>query len=241
ISRKMLNTSIEVVSLAAMKAGEEYTLHASKLVEEIEYFPLSTADSAIIGKIDKIIAYDSIIYIFDSSSKIIFVFNDKGMHLASVNQQGHGPGEYKKLDDFTIDRTQGNILVKSNYDQKIFVYNKYGDFIGERPAPFLSSSFYILNDSLLAIYYWKNFNVRIFKDTYPKQPRLFILDKNNDVKSSDLWYRYDDEYGNYIGDNSGFYTVGDSLSFMESIGSLIYRIDRVEGQAMPRYFIDFHK
>jgi len=70
------------------------------------------------------------IYIFDSPSNVIKVFNDKGHLLKSIGRKGHGPGEFPADSTFSmaID-SQGKVIVLDKIKEIIQVYSEQGKFL----------------------------------------------------------------------------------------------------------------
>lgn len=87
----------------------------------IEYIPLETNDSSLIGKISKIIFCNDRFYIFDQVGKKVVLFNRKGEFLKSIHKVGQGPGEYTDPYDMDVD-DEGNVYLSDIVSQNIIVY-----------------------------------------------------------------------------------------------------------------------
>ena len=84
---------------------------------------LQTTDSSMIGKINKVLIDDNLIYIMSDNARI-FVFNDNGDYIKSFSHIGQGPGEYISLSDFDI-KDSTIYLLGSNSIHKYSTDNSY--------------------------------------------------------------------------------------------------------------------
>lgn len=95
---------------------------------DVDYILLDPKD-VIIGKIDKIEFFEDRLFILDEKSAAIYIFNRTGQFIRKICNKGRGPGEYLYLNDFSIDRANGLIVVGANF--KIQYYDLDGNFISE--------------------------------------------------------------------------------------------------------------
>ena len=59
---------------------------------------LKKTESSLIGKIDRVIIADSLIFVLDARiAKKLFVFRHNGQFVRTIGSQGKGEGEYKQL------------------------------------------------------------------------------------------------------------------------------------------------
>ena len=84
---------------------------------------LQTTDSSMIGKINKVLIDDNLIYIMSDNARIS-VFNDNGDYIKSFSHIGQGPGEYISLSDFDI-KDSTIYLLGSNSIHKYSTDNSY--------------------------------------------------------------------------------------------------------------------
>lgn len=90
----------------------------------------------VIGKINKIIKKDSIIY-FLNDYKSIAIFNKYGKYICNISKQGHGPSEYNEILDFDVFNKHIFIL---SY-KKIYEYDSDGNFIRKINLEFIANKF----------------------------------------------------------------------------------------------------
>lgn len=117
-----------VVTLELGKQIDGYVfLH--DLFEAQEWMVLDTCRNSIISNVDKIECMDKDIYILDKvREKCVYRFNHDGKYMGRIGSYGKGKGEYVGIYDFTIDPTNGHILILGN-DSKVYVYDKTGRFV----------------------------------------------------------------------------------------------------------------
>ncbi len=90
----------------------------------------SSNDSVMIGKIDKVIVNDSLLYMSDSQfGRRVFVYDFYGNFKYTIGALGKGPGEYVKLSDF--DLFDNHIFILSGPDRKIIKFDLLGRYIDE--------------------------------------------------------------------------------------------------------------
>lgn len=90
-------------------------------IENVEYIPLETTDSSLLGSVDKILFRNNCFYVLDKMSGGIYVFDRRGNFISSVMKHGEGPDEYIELMDMDVD-TGGNIYVADNARMIIHKY-----------------------------------------------------------------------------------------------------------------------
>ena len=108
----------------------------------------------MIHKIDKIIRVNEKFYILDRKQKSVLVFNHEGGFMKKFSQVGNGPGEYKYLQDFEINRFTNNIELLEPWGV-INVYDSLGNFVEKYRLPSsVQSAHYFtrLNSDTIAIY-----------------------------------------------------------------------------------------
>ncbi len=104
----------------------------NQLFSNFDFISLETTDEAIIGNISKLIFNDDNIFILDNSqAKKIFIFNTNGKFIRTIGKIGKGPGEYTNIEDFTIDKATGNIVILA-YPSMVLIYNTEGAFIKQK-------------------------------------------------------------------------------------------------------------
>ena len=100
------------------------SLPLSEIATSINYIPLETTDSSLLGTIYNIIKRESSFYVH--SRDAIFRFNEKGKFLGKIERVGKGPEEYSVIKDFDISPSEDLIAILTW--GKILYYNTTGEF-----------------------------------------------------------------------------------------------------------------
>lgn len=74
------------------------------LLKDCTIVPLETNDSVLIGEIDKVIFYETRLYVATfSPEQAVYIFNLQGKLLHKISRKGRGAEEYLQLSDMFID------------------------------------------------------------------------------------------------------------------------------------------
>ena len=133
---------------------DQQTISIHDLFSKLEIIPLETSNQSLIQSIDKIIEYNSILYILDSRQKALLVFENNGKFITKINTVGRAPNEFYLLDDFTIN-TYSNTLECLDPTGKILCYDLLGTYISSiyLPHPPMSYRYlHILNKDSILLY-----------------------------------------------------------------------------------------
>ncbi|MCH7402027.1 6-bladed beta-propeller [Belliella kenyensis] len=218
---------------------EEYSMKASLIVSSIDYFPLTLPGDMVIGEVAKMIHHNGHVYIFDRHTASVFIFTDEGEFINAIQSKGEGPEEYGDINDFEVEPRSGNVLIYSPMSQKILKYTIKGEYLGAMRNKARLSSFFPISDSAMVMYNSRLPNEYVFESTFPIQPRFFIANDAEEIEKQDLETTYREQLLMYPVSGFGFYEVGDSLRLMESINTVIYKVDLAEGRVYPRFGFDF--
>lgn len=129
-------------------------VNSGDLFSEIEYIPLATSDSCLVGSVSRIEFYDSTFFILDLKANSVWAFERNGSFKARIGTEGRGPGEYIRLKGLYVDTLAKKLLMVEQNKYLVYDLHNY-HFIEEYRFPNVISSFnYIyLEDDLFALYY----------------------------------------------------------------------------------------
>lgn len=82
-------------------------------IENVEYIPLETTDSSLLGSVSKVLFRNNRFYVLDKMSGGVYVFDRMGNFLSSIVKPGEGPEEYIELMDMDVDK-EGNVYIADN-------------------------------------------------------------------------------------------------------------------------------
>ena len=126
-SSQVVETKSQIVSLTKGETEQEF----SKLFYDFQITILNTRDE-VFRSIDKLYVWNGQYYIMDKTGKKnILVFSMNGDYQYSIGTPGKGHSEYANLEDFTIDKNTGNVVLLS-YPSTVFVYDKTGKFLSSK-------------------------------------------------------------------------------------------------------------
>jgi hypothetical protein len=97
------------------------------IVNQYEMIRLETNDNCLLGDIQKLVVFDGCFYILSNN---FFCFNGDGEFVYNISNRGNGPGEFVRINDFTIN--EGKIYLYDNPGGKMLVCEpKTGKYIEE--------------------------------------------------------------------------------------------------------------
>lgn len=205
----------------------------SLFAHSIQYVPLETRDSILIGDADKIIVKENKIYILDKMTESIFCFDvHNGDFLFKINEKGDGPDEYYSISNFAVNEKEEIIIYSSN--QGLFYYNKE-KFLKKINIHVIASDIYITKDDSIYFYIGRLPNPNI-SDDFPKQYRL-VKTYNGSVVDYLLPFFYNDLYLKIPSNSNSFFTLCDTLNQIEYLNQETNYF--VNGNLIPKYKIKF--
>jgi hypothetical protein len=136
--------------------GKGNVLNLSSVVSKIDYIPLQTSSSSLVGDAKEIHFENGRLYL--SSNYMIKgcqIFDSLGRHILYFNRTGRGPEEYPMSMQYDIHPDNGNIDILSVEKNKIIItYDSSGKFMRKLPLPggdlFNVSPVLYINDSTYA-------------------------------------------------------------------------------------------
>lgn len=139
-----------VISVAeAVGTGE--ILNLSDYAKAIEYIPLATNDSVLIGDIEELIYENGHIILHDFQGKMCRLFYKNGNYKVQVGRKGHGPGEYSFIRAMSFLPESQNIFLSTNEGYYLYDLNgiiKKSMPRVETPKPFMEPTTVAITDNL---------------------------------------------------------------------------------------------
>ena len=111
--------------------GRGYLLNISEIAESVEYIPLETTDSSLVGDLSQVYYTNGffVLNTFKNSKGILKVFDRKGQFHNTLSRLGRGPEEYTSIN--SIDTYKNNIVILTFHN--IIEYSFDGKFIKSVP------------------------------------------------------------------------------------------------------------
>lgn len=113
-----------VLEIDLLSEPESKITKLSEIAENVDYIPLQTTDSSLIGDfVRKIVSIDDRIYFLNSGLESeILCFDTDGKFCYKINKSGRGPEEYLSITDFDINYDNTLLTILSVLDSRIKVY-----------------------------------------------------------------------------------------------------------------------
>lgn len=121
------NESNNVVSFD-MDIDISRIVNPKTIIDSIGIIRLETNEESLIGKINKIIVSNDVIYVFDSKRQAILFFDIDGKYLNQIHRVGKGPGEYIRIGDFCLNNERNEIILLTD-GRKLVFYSLDGGFL----------------------------------------------------------------------------------------------------------------
>ena len=115
------------IDLSQFKKNINY----SEFVDSISYIQLETNDSCLISEIEYLYVVNDEIFIKDMKGGGILRFDNHGRYLSKISKFGSGPGEFNRIHNFDIDKTQKNIYIYDDLRKNLLRYTFDGKFLSE--------------------------------------------------------------------------------------------------------------
>lgn len=124
----------KVIPLETKIASPEESLKASDYFASIEYVPLETTDSSLIGNKPAIVIDKDRVYV-GSSQRPCLVFDLKtGKFIRSIGLIDKGPMGYKSSNEFWINPENG-VIYFPGWKKELIKYSVNGEFLGTQKIP----------------------------------------------------------------------------------------------------------
>lgn len=189
------------------------------------------SDSCIVGRVDKIICNDSLIYILDADiAKEVLIFSKDGKFVNKISRQGHGKYEYTQLWDIFFDREKNELCLLSRYDQKMISFTPDGKTIlEERCLPKMFSHILPIEEGYIG--YMQNYSQN------PSLPfNIWTMDKF--LNLLDGFVRINPQLeSRCTGGVNTMSVYGEVVYFKPEYENIIYQIK--DGKVSQRYILDF--
>ncbi len=213
----------------------EHEVLLSNLAEKVEYIPLQTDSSCLVGNCWENNIIRSKKYYFLADGKNLFQYLLNGKFIRNIGSVGQGPGEYTWITDIDVLDESNRIFVSSG--EKINVYDtETGGFIRALPCSYIDCQFRMLNDSI-AFRFLYNINGQV-------KHRILITASQGDTiqayTRSDLFTVKEDMAFMIGSPNDRYiYRSGSNICYRENYNDTIFTVTKQ--MLIPRYIINLGK
>jgi hypothetical protein len=206
-------------------------LRFSDIFDEVDYTPLETNDSFLIGTVERLRIFEDHICLL--SDKSLHIFDAKtGKGDLKLSKLGSGPGEYQSLYDVFIDKSAGRIELLDMNAKRIQNYDLKGTFLNSTVLPFMSFSFVKDTDAT----YWF-YNNQMSSDITQSKVIYYDVNKEDIVKA---YFPIDKHLSGYffVVEGNNFVKDKNGVFYFSCPSNSIYHLD---GKSDPEtiFTIDF--
>lgn len=185
-----------------IKINEASKIHFSNIFEQVNYIPLETTDSSLIGTVERLRIFDNKVCLLSDKSLLLFNKQSGNVEL-QLSKLGSAPEDYKSLYDVYIDNEMGEIELLDMNGKKIQKYNMHGQYKSSLSLPFMSFSFtktgksdyWFYNNNLISdqtkskVIHYDSKERKILEEYFPIDSSLsnffFVVEGNNFVNKKD--------------------------------------------------------
>ncbi|TCS84253.1 6-bladed beta-propeller protein [Anseongella ginsenosidimutans] len=124
----------------------------SEFIGDFFFVRLSSLGDNFMGRIEKLMVSNNIIFIHDDVTDSMFLYDMEGNLITRIKGKGKGPNEYAKIVDFTVDWDRNRIVILDNITRKIILYDFNGHVIGNKKLHLFSDRITYLGNDKYAFY-----------------------------------------------------------------------------------------
>ncbi len=191
---------------------------------------LETSKECLLGEISNIMLRDDRLFIVDNLTQSILVFNTDGVFEYKINKCGRAQNEYAELTDAYI--TSDNVYILDNAGCKIVIYDLEGVFVRSIDISSVwGNNIFVQGDDIFLVNKWS--------ETSSGYYRLFVLNKNGEVKDKMLPFEQDD-CGRYFSSERACAAFHDGAVVCYPSDNMIYALN-AKGKCRPYLYVDFGK
>ena len=126
----------KVTTISFNPNAEIRSISETGIIKNVKLIKLES-DSCMVGKVDKVLCNDSLLYIMDAYiTNEVYIFTQEGRFVSKISRRGHGKYEYTQLSDIFFDTDNNALCLLSRDDQKIISLTPDGKkVLGESRLP----------------------------------------------------------------------------------------------------------
>ena len=215
-----------------IKIEEDSKIRFSDVFDQVDYIPLETADSSLIGIVERFRIFDHKLCLLCDKSFLQFDAYT-GHMISKISKFGNAPGEYQSLYDVSVSK-EGDIELLDMTGRKICRYDIDGTFKSSLDLPSMSFSFLANGEND----YWLYNNNMPFEDIKSK---VVHYDASAGVMK-EQYFPIDEELANYffVVEGNNFVKRKNDVLFFSCPSERIYSLK--EGmEPTVEYIIDWGK
>ncbi len=124
------------IEIPELEYDGSYEIPYKDIIDSIYIVPLETTSESLVGAANKVFISDDTLYILDlMKGKCLKRFSMDGRYIDQIGALGNGPGEYIEPTDVFVD---DEVTILDQFQDKILVFDKKGNFKYEKHLPFIA-------------------------------------------------------------------------------------------------------
>lgn len=161
-------TPVDCITIDLPLKQTNHKIALSDLVDSLQYVPLETSDSSLIGAVDKLMVTDKgqILILDKYVANALFQFDQNGQFIRKIGRRGLGEGEYVEIEDFSY--IDDKVMLWDVLSKRLLEYDFNGDFQCSYSFNFTAYSIHCINAHRVAFCSEYTSNHALLKnDEYP--------------------------------------------------------------------------
>ncbi|WP_323758261.1 6-bladed beta-propeller [Roseivirga sp.] len=219
---------INSVVIGAEKVMKSWDLDFEK--NDVQIYPLSNNDDLLISNVQHMDFLGSNAVLFDNRIHQILIFNSSYELIKRIESKGEGPGEFKFLECFFVDKEKNEIVV---YDSRLFkflTYDAKGQFIKEKKVEYFARDLFKVGDKWLINNAWS--------DDKSNPYQIFVADENFEIFNK--LKVQDKSIVSTIANPASFIeTDANDIIFYEPLSDTVYQLNSSFDKLTPFLLFDF--
>lgn len=207
--------SINIEQLEKCKIVPVKKDRKSTLISDQYFIPMETSREYLLSEVKKIIAYQDYIFVADNQKIICYELDgelSQGEFIYGINNLGKGPGEYYKIEDFSVN------------DHYLFIYDIHkvncyeintGKYVKSISLDFAAREMSALNNYLI-------FYASSFQNKPEHNYEINVISLNGEKH-----YKYFKHRNKYLGSTEGYqlYKSENDVFYCAPFRNVVYRFD----------------
>ncbi|WP_420385835.1 6-bladed beta-propeller [Roseivirga sp.] len=208
-------------------------LQLSSISDSLEYIHLQSGNYSFIGSIAHVEEFNGKYYVHDKDQDAIVIFDRKGKYIDRVQRIGDGPGEYRKIDFFDLNKKNSSLEIYDVRKGKVFTYDLYGNFVSSIRVTLICRDFITTPDGDYLFYSPDEYN--FFNGTKELGTGLIHVSRNG--KEANLILPLGDEKFSPILVSSSLVEYQKNTYLFSNYTDTVYQIK--ESEVTNKYFVDY--
>jgi hypothetical protein len=127
------NKTQEKIQIIDVEAGiqNKKEMPLSAIADSMDYVKLETLPICLIGNGTPLIRGNRV-FVMTHRPDCIYIFNQSGNFLSKIDRQGKGPGEYDRIDQWTVSPSGNQVVISCRFE--LYLYKTNGEFINKTSA-----------------------------------------------------------------------------------------------------------